>query len=208
MSRKIFIVGAGGMVGSVCAYNLLLKELVENIVLIDIDPIKLNGQYLDLFHSTVVTKNTKVRIGNYSEIEDDDIVVITAGVAQKPGESRLSLCDSNECIIEDIVSKIMANGKNIFILMVTNPVDVLTYIAFKKSGLSKERVFGSGTTTDTIRLEAHLSEKLNVDQNNIEGYVLGEHGDSCFTSFSQTKVNGSPLQTLLNNYQISENSFL
>lgn len=193
MSQKVFIVGAGGMVGSVTAYSLMVQELVEEIVLIDIDKEKLEGHYFDLFHASSLTKQTFVRMGDYSGIEENDIVIVTAGTAQKIGQNRLELVGTNSKIVEEITRNVMKNGKNIFLIIVANPVDVLTYIAYKVSGLEKSRVFGSGTSTDTARLNAYIANKFQLPHKDVECFVIGEHGESCFAAFSMSQIKGEPI---------------
>lgn len=203
MLPKIFIVGAGGMVGSVTAYCLLVKELVNEIILIDIDEERLQGQYLDLFHASSITRKTFIRKGDYSEIEENDIVIITAGTAQKIGQTRLDLLAVNSKIVEDITKKVLNQGNNVFLIVVSNPVDVLTYITYKVSGLDKSRVFGSGTCTDTARLNAYIAEKFKVPHREVECYVLGEHGESAFACFSMSTVRGERIIDLPEFQQIN-----
>jgi L-lactate dehydrogenase len=134
-----------------------------------------------------------VRVGDYADIKENDIIVITCGLAQRPGQSRLELLDANRTIIEDVVSKVMAGGKPVYIVMVTNPVDALTRVALQVSGLPKERVFGTGTALDTARLRVALANDLHVSQQAVEAYVLGEHGDSSFPALSHASIGGVPL---------------
>lgn len=191
----VFIVGAGGMVGAAAAQTLAVKEIVQDIALIDVAQELVLGQATDINHAAAYTNGVRVRVGDYSEIREDDIVVIACGLAlaRAPGKSRLELLDMNVEIIRDVVRKIMAQGKPVFILMVTNPVDVLTHIALEASGLPKERVFGTGTTIDTARLRVTLGNALHVDQQSIDAYVLGEHGDSSFPALSSATISGIPL---------------
>lgn len=194
MSRqKVFIIGAGGMVGATAAHALAIKEVVHDIILIDIAADLAHGQAMDINHATAFTHGVHVRTGDYSEIEEHDIVVITCGAVQVGKQTRLELLEINAAIIRDVVGKVMANGKSVYILMVTNPVDVLTHIALKESGLPKERVFGTGTALDTARLRVALANKLNVSQQEVEAYVLGEHGDSSFPALSHASIGGIPL---------------
>jgi L-lactate dehydrogenase len=190
---KVFVVGAGGMVGATAAQALAIKEVIHDIVLIDVAADLVHGQAMDISHSTAFTDGVHVRTGDYSEIAKDDIIVITCGIAQKPGQSRLELLAINAKIIRDVVSKVMAQGKPVFILMVANPVDILTHVALKASGLPKERVFGTGTTLDTARLRVALAESLQVSQKEVQGYILGEHGDSSFPALSAATIGGVPL---------------
>lgn len=191
---KVFVVGGGGMVGATVAQALAIREAVHDIVLIDVAEELVRGQAMDINHATAYTSGVHVRVGAYDEIEEDDIVVITCGAAQKPGQTRLELLEINAKIIEDVVTKVMAQGRPVYILMVANPVDVLTRIALKVSGLPKERVFGSGTCLDTARLRVALAEQLHVSQQAVEAYILGEHGDSSFAALSHATVGGVPLK--------------
>lgn len=191
--QTVFIIGAGGMVGATAAQTLAIKEVVSEIVLIDVAEELVAGQAMDISHALAFTNDVHVRAGNYSEIKDDDIVVITCGLAQKPGQPRSELLDANAAIIRDVVTQVVADGRSVYILMVTNPVDTLTKIALDISGLPKQRVFGTGTTLDTARYQVTLSEKLGVSPQQINGYILGEHGDSSFPALSSTTIGGIPL---------------
>ncbi len=192
--RSVFIVGAGGMVGATAAYAIAIKEIVSEIVLIDVAEDLVQGQASDINHATAFTSGVNVRVGSYSEIQEDDIVIITSGTALKPGQTRLELVQINAGITRDVVSRVMAQGKPVYILMVANPVDVLTYIALKTSGLPKERVFGTGTTVDTARLRVMLANKLDVSQRHVHAYILGEHGDSSFPALANANIGGIPLE--------------
>lgn len=190
----VFVVGAGGMVGATVAHVLAVKETVQDIVLVDVAEDLVGGQAMDISHATGYTDGVRVRKGDYSEIKENDIVVITCGVAQKPGQSRLELLEINAGIIRDVVAKVMAQGKLVFIVMVTNPVDVLTYVALQASGLPKEYVFGTGTVLDTARLRVVIAGELGVSQQAVEAYVLGEHGDSSFPALSHATIGGVPIE--------------
>ena len=194
--RKVFIIGAGGMVGATAAYALAIREIVQEIVLIDINQDLVEGQAMDINDAMGFTDGVLVRTGDYNEIATDDIVVITGGAAQKPGQTRLELLDINAGIVRGIVKQVVANGAEPFIILVTNPVDVLTFVALKASGLPKNKVFGTGTTLDTARLRVALAEKLHVSENEVSAYVLGEHGDSSFSAMSGATVAGIPLTSL------------
>lgn len=190
----VFVVGAGGMVGATVAHVLAVKETVRDIVLIDVAEELVGGQAMDISHATGYTDGVRVRTGDYAEIKEDDIIVITCGVAQKPGQSRLELLGVNAAIVRDVVGKVMAQSKPVFILMVTNPVDVLTYVALQASGLPKQRVFGTGTVLDTARLRVAIAGELGVSQRTVEAYVLGEHGDSSFPALSHASISGVPIE--------------
>ncbi len=193
MAQKVFIVGAAGMVGASAAYAMTLKEAAAEIVLIDIHEDVAAGQAMDITDAAAFTDGVVVRTGSYSEIDTDDIVVISGGAAQKPGQTRLELLGVNAGIIRDVVGKVMANGKQIYLVLVTNPVDVLTYEALKASGLPKNRVFGTGTTLDSARLRAVIAEKLGVRSDEVDAFTLGEHGDSSFTALLSASVGSIPL---------------
>lgn len=191
--RSVFVIGGGGMVGATAAQAIATKEIASDIVLIDVAEDLVRGQAMDINHATAYTNGVHVHVGSYADIQEDDIVVIACGAPQKPGQSRLELIDTNVRIIRGVVGQIMQQGKQVYIVMVTNPVDVLTYIALKESGLPKERVFGTGTMLDTARLRVALANTLQVSQRHIHAFVLGEHGDSSFPALSHASVSGVPL---------------
>jgi L-lactate dehydrogenase len=191
--QTVFIIGAGGMVGATAAQAIAIQQVASNIALIDVAEELVAGQATDISHATAFTDGVHVRVGAYDEIKDNDIVVITCGLAQKPGQTRLELLQVNAGIIKDVVGKVMAGGAKPYIVMVANPVDVLTHVALKASGLPKQRVFGSGTTLDTARLRVTLAQNLSVSQKEVEAYVLGEHGDSSFPALSGASIGGIPV---------------
>lgn len=193
MKKSVFIIGAGGMVGATIAQSLAINEIVSDIVLIDVATDLVVGQAMDISHATAFTDGVRVRVGDYNEIQDDDIVIITCGIAQKPDQSRLELVHTNVKIMKDVVGKVTAHGSNVYIIVVSNPVDILTKVALEVSGLPKERVFGTGTTLDTARLRVMLAHLLNVSQREVMAFVLGEHGDSSFAAMSNASIGGIPL---------------
>lgn len=193
-TQKIFIVGGGGMVGASAAYAMAVQEIAEEIVLIDINEQLVWGQAADISDATAFSDSITVRVGDYSEINDDDIVVITSGAPQQPGQTRIELLGVNAGIMRDVVGKIMASGKQPFIVVVANPVDALTYIALKTSGMLKHRVFGTGTTLDTARLKVKLAQAVNVSSEDVTAYVLGEHGDSSFSAVDGARAGDIPLK--------------
>ena len=192
--QKLVIVGGGGMVGATAAYACALRSVVEEIVLIDRNADLVWGQAADINDAMGLDRNVEVRAGDYSDIATDDIVVITAGSPQQPGQTRLELVGVNANIMRDIVKNIMAGGAKPYLVVVSNPVDVLTYVALKESGLPKTRVFGTGTTLDTSRLKSYLADALNVDSKAVDAYILGEHGDSSFSTIETAQVGEVPIR--------------
>lgn len=155
----------------------------------------LKGQCEDIRHATSFSEDVQVRVGTYSDIEEGDIVIIAAGYPGK-GQSRLSLIDTNSKILLDIIAKIERTGKSVFILIVSNPVDILTRLAIEKSGLPSNQVFGSGTILDTSRLRILIAQQLEVVQSSVSAYVFGEHGDSSFAALSSATVSGVPISDM------------
>ena len=192
--QKLVIIGGGGMVGATAAYACALRSVVEEIVLIDRNADLVWGQAADINDAMGLDRNVEVRAGDYSDIATDDIVVITAGAPQQPGQTRLELVGVNANIMRDIVKNIMAGGAKPYLIVVSNPVDVLTYVALKESGLPKARVFGTGTTLDTSRLKSYLADALNVDSKAVDAYILGEHGDSSFSTIETAQVGEVPIR--------------
>ena len=192
--QKLLIVGGGGMVGATAAYACALRSVIEEIVLIDRSEDLAWGQAADINDAMGIDRNVVVHTGNYSDINDDDIVVITAGAPQLPGQTRLELIDVNVKIMRDIVKNVMANGAKPYLVIVSNPVDVLTYVALKESGLPKNRVFGTGTTLDTSRMKSYLADAFNVDSKAVDAYILGEHGDSSFSTIETAQIGEVPIR--------------
>lgn len=186
--QKVFVVGGGGMVGATAAYAMALNKAVEEIVLIDVNEQLVWGQAADINDAMGFDSGILVRTGSYDEIANDDIVVITAGAAQQPGQTRLDLLAINAGIIRSIMVEVVKDGRQPFVVMVANPVDVLTYIATTEFGLPKGRVFGTGTTLDTSRLRATIADELNVHSREVDAYILGEHGDSSFSTIERANV--------------------
>ena len=182
------------MVGATAAYACALRSVIEEIVLIDRNEDLAWGQAADINDAMGIDRNVVVHTGNYSDINDDDIVVITAGAPQLPGQTRLELIDVNAKIMRDIVKNIMANGAKPYLVIVSNPVDVLTYVALKESGLPKNRVFGTGTTLDTSRMKSYLADAFNVDSKAVDAYILGEHGDSSFSTIETAQIGEVPIR--------------
>lgn len=194
MKNKVVIVGAG-MVGSTVAYSLILRNSVEEIALIDTDEKLASSQVMDLQHSVPFAGATRVKVGSYDDCRDSSVVVITCGAAQKPGETRLDLVQKNAAIIRDIVPRIFAANEDAVIVMVTNPVDVLTYLATRLYPDKKRRIMGTGTILDSARLRHLLGAKLDINPKSIHAYMIGEHGDSEFPLWSAAAMGNMKLDT-------------
>lgn len=188
-NTKISIIGAG-FVGSTTAYALMNGGLASEIVIVDLNKDKAEGEAMDLSHGSSFVKPIKIIAGSYEDTKDSDIVIITAGAASKPGETRLNLINRNLAIFKSIIPEIVRYSPESILLVVSNPVDILSYIAYKLSGFPKERVIGSGTVLDTSRLKYLLGEHFNVDDRNIHTYIMGEHGDSEIVTWSLTSIAG------------------
>ena len=187
--RKVVIVGAGA-VGTTFAYALQISGGADEIVLMDIDRKRAEGEVLDLNHGLMFTPPVEIRVGDYDDCKGAVVVVITAGAKQKPGQTRLELVETNIKICNEIVRRIIEKTRDAIILIVSNPVDVLTYAALKASMLPKQRVIGSGTVLDSARFRYLLSRNCNVDPRNVHAYVFGEHGDSEVLAWSMTHIAG------------------
>ena len=177
---KIVLVGAG-FVGMSMAYSMLNRGGINELVLVDLDKDKTIGEEMDLSHGLpYAPQKMVIKAGDYSDCKDAQIVVITAGAAQKPGQTRLELAEVNTKIMKSITEQIMASGFNGIIIVATNPVDLMTYVVSKVSGLPKNQVLGSGTALDTARLRYLLADYFKISSKNIHAYIMGEHGDSSF----------------------------
>lgn len=192
-NRKVVVVGAG-QVGAAFAYALAQSGRAEEIVLVDANADLAKGQALDLSHGQAFFPSIAIRAGTSSDYADADVIVITAGAAQKPGETRLQLIQKNAAIMSLIVDEIVAQKASGVILVVSNPVDSLTQVALKRSGWERGRVIGSGTVLDSARFRYLLSRHCGVDIHNVHAYILGEHGDSEFAAWSMTHIAGMPLE--------------
>lgn len=189
MNNKVVLIGCGN-VGMAYAYSLInQKSYVSELVLIDINKDKVEGEAMDLNHCLpYVSSRISVRAGDYNDCRDARIVVIAAGSNQKEGETRMDLINKNSKIFKSIVSSVMENGFNGIFVVATNPLDVMTYLTLKYSKLPANQVLGSGTTLDTARLRYMISEKIGICSKNIEAYVIGEHGDSEFIPWSNANI--------------------
>ena len=185
---KVVLVGTG-FVGMSMAYSILNKGGVNELILIDIDKEKTIGEQMDLSHGlSFAPQKMEIKVGDYDDCKDAQVVVITAGAAQKPGQTRLELSEINTKIIKQITKDIMSSGFNGVIVVASNPVDLMTYVVAKVSGLPKNQVIGSGTVLDTARLRYIISEELNVSSKNVHAYIMGEHGDSSFVPWEHAYV--------------------
>lgn len=191
--RKVSIIGAG-FVGATTAYALMNSGVATEICIYDINMDKAMGEVMDLVHGTSFVKPVNIYAGDISETKDSDIVIITAGAAQKPGETRLDLIEKNYNIFKGFIPQIAAASPNAILLVVSNPCDVLAYITYKLSGFPKERVLASGTVLDTSRLKYVIGKYFNVNNNNVHANVLGEHGDSEVVSWSTATIGGDTLE--------------
>lgn len=191
--RKGVIVGVG-QVGLACAYSLLIQDCFDELILQDLDLQKVEGEVMDLVHGMSSIAPTDLRAGTVADVgKDADIVIITAGAAQKPGETRLNLLERNVAIYQNILTDVVKYCPNAILLIVTNPVDIMTYVALKISGFSSSKVIGSGTVLDTSRLRSLLAKKLNIDARSVHAYIIGEHGDSEVPVWSSANVAGRRL---------------
>lgn len=199
MTNKVVIIGCGN-VGMSYAYCLLNQNTkVQELVLIDLNEKKVEGEAMDLNHCLPFgPSKIKIKAGNYDDCADATIICIAAGANQNPGETRMDLIHKNSKIFKDIVTKVMASGFNGIFLVATNPLDVMTYLTWKYSNLPAGQVVGSGTSLDTARLRYMLGEQLHVNPKNIHAYVVGEHGDSEFVPWNCATVGPEPLRNYLN----------
>jgi len=192
-AQKVGVVGTG-LVGSSFAYALMQRGIASELVLVDANAEKAVGEMMDLNHGLSFTKPMKISAGNYSDLSGARVVVITAGTSQKPGESRLDLLARNAAIFRSIIPQVVKHNPNGIILITTNPVDILTYISLKESGLSPAKVFGSGTILDTSRFRFLLGQFYEVDTRSVHAYIVGEHGDSEIPLWSMANIGGVRLQ--------------
>lgn len=190
--KKITVIGAG-FVGSTTAYTLMISGLVSEIVLIDINKDKAEGEVMDMNHGMPFVRPVKIYNGEYSDCKGSDIVVITAGANQKEGETRIDLVKKNTAIFKGIIGEIIKYNTDCILLVVTNPVDILTYVTYKISGFPKNKVIGSGTVLDSARFRYLLGDHIGVDPRNVHAYILGEHGDTEVATWSLTNIAGIPM---------------
>jgi L-lactate dehydrogenase len=189
MSSKITIIGAGS-VGSTIAYTLANEDIASELVMIDINKEKVEGEVLDILQGTCFRSPISMIAGDYKDAKDSDIVIITSGIARKPGQTRIELTQTNVNILKDITPKIVKEAPNAIYIIVSNPVDIMTYVFTRISGIPENQIIGSGTLLDTARLRCGLSEHFKVAQNNIHAYVFGEHGDTSFVPWTGAYISG------------------
>ena len=198
MSHKVMIVGTGNVGASIAFAILNQRTAINELVLTDIIAKDAEGEAMDLSDALAVAPSyVKIKNGTYKDARDCDVVVITAGAAQRPGETRIDLLKKNANILKGMIDQIMASGFNGIFLVVTNPVDIMTYLTWKFSGLPAEKVIGTGTVLDSARLRERLAGFLNVNPKSVHAYQVGEHGDSEFTLWSLANLGGQSIKTLL-----------
>lgn len=190
--RKVAVIGCG-FVGSATAFALMESGLFSEMVLIDADKNRAEGEAMDISHGLPFVRPMKIYAGEYDDIVDAAIIIVTAGANQKPDETRLDLVHKNVSIYKSIIPEIASRGCEGILLIVSNPVDILTYVAWKLSGFPRNRVLGSGTVLDTARLKYNLGEHLGVDSRSVHAFIIGEHGDSELAVWSSATVSGVPI---------------
>lgn len=205
MKNKVVIIGCGN-VGMSYAYALLnQKTRVNELALIDLDEKRIEGEVMDLNHCLPFAPTPMtIKKGSYEDCSDATIVMIAAGANQNPGETRMDLINKNSKIFKEIVTKVMENGFNGIFLIATNPLDVMTYVTWKYSGLPHHKIIGSGTILDTARLRYMISEKLNISTRNIHAYVIGEHGDSEFVPWSSAQVGTQDIKDFISEEELNQ----
>lgn len=191
-TRKAVIIGCG-FVGAACAFSLMQSGLFSEMVMIDANTEKAEGEAMDISHGVPFAKPINIYAGTYDDIKDASMVIVTAGANQKPGETRLDLVKRNISIFQTIIPEISKRNFNGILLVVANPVDILTTVAIKLSNLPENKVFGSGTVLDTARLKYELGKHLQVDSRSVHAFIIGEHGDSEIPAWSCVNISGVPL---------------
>lgn len=192
--RSVAIIGTGN-VGVAAAYALFNQRIASEIILMDLNKEKAEGEAMDLMHGQLLVGNVKVRAGLYKDLSETQVVVITAGVGQKsPDESRLELLNRNATVFKDIIAKLDKHAPNAILIIATNPVDILTYVSQKLSRRPPKRIIGTGTLLDTARFRALLGRYYDIDPRSVHAYILGEHGDSEVPIWSQANIGGKPIE--------------
>lgn len=200
-SRKVAIVGSG-MVGSSCAYSMVNQAICDEIMMIDRTYDRAMAQALDLSHCMDFTSTrTKVYAGTYSDCAGMDVVIVTAGANPAPGQTRLDVLEASAVITKEIITPIMAGGFDGIFVIAANPVDIVTYMVWKISGLPRHRVIGTGTSIDSSRLKTLLSDVFSVDPRSVNGYALGEHGESQFVAWSHVTIGGKPILQIMDQHR-------
>ena len=192
-TRKVVMIGCG-YVGAAAVFSLMESGLFSEIVLIDADKAKAEGEAMDISHGIPFVRNMKIYAGDYDDVADAAIVIITAGANQKPNETRLDLVHKNVAIFKSIIPEITKRGFGGILLVVANPVDILTYVAVKLSGLPESHVIGSGTVLDTARLKYEVGNQLHVDSRSVHAFIIGEHGDSEIAAWSSANISGIDIE--------------
>jgi len=195
--NKITVVGAGS-VGSTIAYSLVVMGIASEIVMIDINDEKARGEAMDIKQGVPFSHPASIYAGEYADAVDSNIVIITSGVARKPGQSRLDLAQTNVNMLKVVAKEIVRHAPNAIYIIVSNPVDVLTYVFHKISGIPEEHIIGSGTILDTARLRARVAEYYDINEKNVHAYVLGEHGDTSFVPWSIAHISNVPVRDYKN----------
>lgn len=191
--NKVAVIGTG-FVGSTTAYTLMMSGLVSELVLIDVNRGKAEGEVMDLNHGMPFVRPVRIYDGDYDDCTGSDIIIITAGANQKPGESRIDLVHRNAAIFKNIISEIVKYNTDCILLIVTNPVDILTYVTYKTAGFPKNKVIGSGTVLDTARFRFLLGDHAGIDPRNVHAYIIGEHGDTEVATWSLTNIAGITME--------------
>ena len=192
MGKKVTIIGAGS-VGSTIAYTMAVNGIATEIVMIDINEAKAMGEALDIRQGVPFCPPVSIYAGSYQDAQGSDVVILTSGIARKPGQSRLDLAQTNVNITKSIIPQIVKHAPDAIYIIVSNPVDILTYVFHKVSGLPESHIIGSGTILDTARLRARIAEYYNINQQNVHAYVFGEHGDSSFVPWSTATISTIPV---------------
>jgi len=200
---RIAVVGTG-MVGSSFAYAALIKGIAAEIIMVDANEAREEGEVMDLSHALIGTSTGNVVGGNFKDCNNVDVIVITAGLAQKPGETRLDLVKKNSVIMKNIIKQMGKLRDDTVVIIVANPVDIMTHLAASLIKLPKGQVFGSGTSLDTSRLRLNISQKLGINLHNVHGYVMGEHGDSEFVPWSLANASGVKVSDVLSAKEMKE----
>ncbi len=191
--RKGVIIGAG-QVGMACAYSMMIQNCFDELILQDIDTDRLQGEVMDLMHGVPFVEPVEIKAGTVADVgQNADLVIITAGASQKPGESRLDLMVRNVAIFKELIPDVVKYCPNATLLIVSNPVDIMTYVTFKLSGFPAAKVIGSGTVLDSARFRTLLAKKMGIDPHSVHAYIIGEHGDSEVPIWSKVNIAGMPL---------------